>query len=463
MLAASGYRVDVFLFTVGNSIPMSALNGAEETVLKLEKSRARSMNESMNIGIFVTSMRPVGPSQARLQEAIFTGLKKLNGHRYHFMVFSYDAAPPSNLRGEMFSYHRIAQHGRWGAAVRRARARLARRALGGLSLLASGGRVRERLTSWIKLEPKYYQQFRDLNVRLLWNMHQHELNTPVPYIRTIWDTNHRIHPVYPEYSYTRFTFDGLDGNLTYSLARASYVIVGTEEGKKQLVSMFGVHEGKVRVIPFPTPIFSHSDKFFGQASKKPGRLPYLLYPARFWPHKNHVIILAAMKVLQDRFDTKFHCVFCGADEGNLGYVLRYAEKLGVRDRVEYMGLVSEEELALLYKDAFALVYASAVGPDNIPPLEAMSFGCPVIAADVSGAREQYGDAVLYFDSMREQELAERINELRENNSVRERLIRRGQDRAKNWTADDYARAVLSIIDEFATVARSWEKCDSVFT
>jgi glycosyltransferase involved in cell wall biosynthesis len=142
--------------------------------------------------------------------------------------------------------------------------------------------------------------------------------------------------MYPEYSYTRFTFDGLDDNLTYSLARASYVIVGTAEGKKQLASMLGVHEGKVRVIPFPTPMFSNSDDFFGKASKKTGRLPYLLYPARFWPHKNHVIILVAMKVLQDKFNTKLDCVFCGADEGNLGYVLRYAEKLGVRDRVEYM-------------------------------------------------------------------------------------------------------------------------------
>ena len=141
------------------------------------------MNESMNIGIFVTSMRPIGASQARLQKALFTGLKKLNAHRYHFMVFSYDAAPPSSLCDEMFSYHRIAQYGRWVAVILRARARLARRVLAGWSLLGSdGGRVSKRLTSWIKLEPKHYQQFRDLNVRLLWNLNQHEFPTPVPYI-----------------------------------------------------------------------------------------------------------------------------------------------------------------------------------------------------------------------------------------------------------------------------------------
>ena len=58
-------------------------------------------------------------------------------------------------------------------------------------------------------------------------------------IRTVWEANHRIHPMFPEYSYARFTFDGLDRNMAYSLARASYVVVGTKEGKQQVVSRGG--------------------------------------------------------------------------------------------------------------------------------------------------------------------------------------------------------------------------------
>jgi glycosyltransferase involved in cell wall biosynthesis len=118
---------------------------------------------------------------------------------------------------------------------------------------------------------------------------------------------------------------------------------------------------------------------------------------------------------------------------------------------------------LLYKGALALVYASAVGPDNLPPLEAMSLGCPVITAEVPGAREQYGDAALYFGSMSEQDLAERIKELLQNKLVREQLIHRGRVRAESWTARDYAQAMVSIFDEFAAIARAWERCDSVFT
>jgi glycosyltransferase involved in cell wall biosynthesis len=157
------------------------------------------------------------------------------------------------------------------------------------------------------------------------------------------------------------------------------------------------------------------------------------------------------------------CIFSGGDEGNLEYVLRYADKVGVRDMVGYVGIVSEEDLSCLYASAVGLVYSSAVGPDNLPPLEAMSLGCPVIAAEVPGAHEQLGNAALYFSPMSERELAERVKDLLGSTTLRERLVSDGWIRAKSWTVEDYANEVISIIDEFLIVARAWEKCDSVFT
>src|SRR6202020_3153539 len=94
-----------------------------------------------------------------------------------------------------------------------------------------------------------------------------------------------------------------------------------------------------------------------------------------------------------------------SDGGNLDYVLRYAERLGVRDLVDYRGRVSEEELGALYTGAWALTYASGVGPDNLPPLEAMALGCPVVTADVPGAQEQFGDSALRFHPTDEAALA----------------------------------------------------------
>jgi glycosyltransferase involved in cell wall biosynthesis len=224
--------------------------------------------------------------------------------------------------------------------------------------------------------------------------------------------------------------------------------------------MYGVHESKVRIIPFPTPTLPVADTC--PVSRPAAELPYVFYPARLWPHKNHVVVLAAIALLKAS-DIHIKCVFSGADEGNLEYLLRYASHLGIGDRMEYVGKVPDEALGLLYKGALCLVYASAVGPDNLPPLEAMSFDCPAITAEVPGAREQYGDAALYFDPISERELASRIRELIEDPGVRRRLIENGQARAAKWSPEDYAREVIALLDEFALRSRAWERCDSAFT
>ena len=49
----------------------------------------------------------------------------------------------------------------------------------------------------------------------------------------------------------------------------------------------------------------------------------------------------------------------------------------------------------------------------------MSVGCPAITAEVPGAREQYGDAALFFDPMDEKQLAERIKELLDDHDLRD--------------------------------------------
>ena len=416
----------------------------------------------MNIGIYVRSMAPKGPAEARLQAAIFAGLRKLNLQQYHFFVFSSEI-PPGITNDEQFTYVELARDGRRPRAVRflkgraSAAARLICRMLG---LVHRHFYV--RLTQWPSYEPPYFKQLRDLNIRLIWNMNEQELPSFVPFIKIIWDVSFRTNSMYPEYSYTRFGFEASD-RIMQSLHKASYVVVGTREGKQQLVDIFGVYERKVRVIPFPTPILPNVNDNFQPVVSSAVRPGYLFYPARFWPHKNHIVLVAALKVLQDRWNIKLNCVFSGIDEGNVDYVLRYAEKIGVREQVEYVGLASEEELTTFYRNATALVFCSAIGPDNLPPLEAMSVGCPAITAEVPGAREQYGDAALFFDPMDEQQLAERIKELLDDHDLRETMITRGRVRAARWTAEDYVRSVASIFEEFALIARAWERCDSVFT
>ena len=74
----------------------------------------------------------------------------------------------------------------------------------------------------------------------------------------------------------------------------------------------------------------------------------------------------------------------------MNFVRQTAKEPGLEDRVRILGFVSRDELVYLCRNAYALAYPSFFDPDSIPPMEAIALGCPVIAADVSGARERMG-------------------------------------------------------------------------
>jgi glycosyltransferase involved in cell wall biosynthesis len=267
---------------------------------------------------------------------------------------------------------------------------------------------------------------------------------------------HRAHPCFPEVgAFGGWPWDQREKFYQYVLPRATYVVTGNEAGKKDVVDFYRISAERVKTLPLPTPDFASGSVVARAPNGFENHAPFLFYPAQFWPHKNHVALLSALKILveQDRLD--FSVVLTGADKGNMKFVQQTAEDLGLEDRVRVLGFVSRDELVYLYQNAFALAYPSYFGPDNIPPMEAFALGCPVIAAKVPGAEEQMGDAALFFDPSRETELAARIKELHSAPGLRETLIRRGRTRASQWTARDYVLRIFQIAEEFQSMRRNW--------
>jgi glycosyltransferase involved in cell wall biosynthesis len=219
-----------------------------------------------------------------------------------------------------------------------------------------------------------------------------------------------------------------------------------------------VPEENIRILPHPTPTFAleagHSvDPTDGGRLGAGGR-PYLFYPAQFWAHKDHVTALRALRALLDR-GLDLRLVFSGSDQGNRSWVEAECSRLGLADDVEFAGFVTREALVDLYRGAFALVYPSQCGPENLPPLEAFALGCPVVAARVAGAEEQLGDAALLFETGDEASLASAIESLWSEQGLRRRLVRAGHDRALSFTPKHYAQRLLQMIDEFDPARRCW--------
>jgi glycosyltransferase involved in cell wall biosynthesis len=114
------------------------------------------------------------------------------------------------------------------------------------------------------------------------------------------------------------------------------------------------------------------------------REPFLLYPARPWPHKNHTRLYEAFaRVRRERPELRL--VLTGGGHGNT-----------FPDGVEARGNVSLDELVSLYRRAAAVVFPSLYEGFGLPPLEAMACGCPVACSVAASLPEVCGEAARYF-------------------------------------------------------------------
>lgn len=92
-------------------------------------------------------------------------------------------------------------------------------------------------------------------------------------------------------------------------------------------------------------------------------------------------------------------VLTGCEKGNRVNVIRQTVDHGLENQFHLLGLVSPEKMHLLYSKSLALTYLSILGPDNMPPLEAMNLKCPVICAKYDGAEMTIGRAVYSLNSL----------------------------------------------------------------
>ncbi|MCM2270715.1 MAG: glycosyltransferase [Thermoanaerobaculia bacterium] len=302
---------------------------------------------------------------------------------------------------------------------------------------------------------------RELGLELVWFLTPEVQPVTVPFVATVWDLEHRGQPHFPEVSVSGWGWQEREFFYRTTLPRAAWVNVGSAYGKRQIESYYGLPAANVVVVPLPTPSFT-PEELGGDAAELAAlgvRASYLFYPAQFWPHKNHVVLLHALARLsaEGGAGAGLQLVLTGADKGNLAHVRETAAELGVAERVVFLGFVARRTVATLYREAEALVFPSLFGPDNLPPLEAFALGCPVVAAALPGAAEVYDGAARLVAPTDEAAWAAAIAELSIHRDRREELVAAGRRRAGRGTAADYVAAVVERLDAFAAMRRCWSR------
>lgn len=116
--------------------------------------------------------------------------------------------------------------------------------------------------------------------------------------------------------------------------------------------------------------------------------------------------------------------------------------------VNYSGYVTDQKLASLYAGALALVYPSQYEGFGLPPLEAMSLGCPVITCRSTSIPEVCGEAAYYIEPRNEKSLAEALVTIERDESLRQRLASEGRMRAALFSWDKAAERFLWVLEGY---------------
>jgi len=174
---------------------------------------------------------------------------------------------------------------------------------------------------------------------------------------------------------------------------------------------------------------------------------YILYVGTLQPRKNVVRLIEAFKILtSQRSMRNTQLVIVGKKGWLYDEIFQKVKKLGLEDDVIFTGYVSDNDLPVFYQNALCFVLVSLYEGFGLPVLEAMKYGCPVVASNVSSLPEVVGKAGILVNPKDIKSIARGINEAIKK---RKKLINQGFKQVKKFSWEKCARQTLEVLKDVA--------------
>lgn len=272
-------------------------------------------------------------------------------------------------------------------------------------------------------------------------------------ITTCWDICHRDNVEFPEiFLNNNFQLREILFNTTYT--KSYNVICESYLTKKNLAKWYKVDKKRIKIIPLFKSI-NLENKFYKSKKKILKKDNFLFYPGQLWSHKNHIYVIDALKVLKRKYNIKINFYFCGSNKGNLKKILSYSIKMGVDDQVKYLGFLNNKEIKSYYRSAFALVMPTYFGPSNYPPLEAFSYGCPVIYNLFGSEDIKFKKIVWKINISSPNSLVKTILRMKKNKNKINQKVKAGLDYFVSIDDNKVKRDYSNIFKNFELIRKRW--------
>lgn len=223
--------------------------------------------------------------------------------------------------------------------------------------------------------------------------------------------------------------------------RATIVLTNSNHSKNDILERLSVDLERLRLSYWAVdPLFSQYSKPLAEREAR------ILFVGSLEPRKNLAGLLKAFNLFKKRnSECPYKLTLVGCENAlfaNQDYDLGEFKR-----NIEFVGYISDIDLAKLYGNSRMLVYPSFYEGFGFPPLEAMAAGTPVVTSWNSSLPEVVGDSALLTDPSNPEDIAKQIEKIYRDPLLAETLAEHGRQRVKNFSWDGVAHHVLQIYDE----------------
>ena len=232
--------------------------------------------------------------------------------------------------------------------------------------------------------------------------------------------------------------------VNYAAVHADAVIATSQQTADDIAFFYPVRPERLHVVYQSVSMPPVNSALVQRVCHKYG-LPdaYFLYVGRIEERKNLLGILEAMRISRH----PFQLAVVGRPEAR--YFRRCMEFIGTHklaNRVRFFHNVDREELAAFYNHSLALLYPSYFEGFGIPIVEAQASGTAVITSEGGCFGETAGTAALFVNPAESEQLAEAMEMMAEENTMRRRLVDAGSINAQRFTREKFVDDVFRIYE-----------------
>jgi glycosyltransferase involved in cell wall biosynthesis len=236
------------------------------------------------------------------------------------------------------------------------------------------------------------------------------------------------------------------------LSRADCIIVPSMFVKKNL-ERSGVKSRRVEIVHngIDHSLFFPVDSIVSESGTldiKPFAIkkPYLIYASRMQgKEKKHVELIKAFSVFKEKTGLPHRLVLAGSDGPYGGEVQKAVKASRFGCDIFITGYFPHESLPELYRNSEACIFPSVNEGVGLPVLEVMACGVPVACAKAGALPEIAGDGAVYFDADDAEGMAETIQKVATDESLRKKLSAGGIERASRFSWKKCAEETVAIL------------------